>query len=218
MPLRSNVVRRSSISSEECTSAGRESFTSSYRRYPRSLPTAISWRTASYFSSKPVAATALLPLPESVSRFPRELHRCSSAHCPHEMQRESPRWTKGGSESLRKTLNFFGEARCAVLCLLCCCTLARLPCRSLTVSSTLDIRIDAGTDQSVIRATLLRYTLKSLPVNILVCGKLVQKVEDLAAHSTLNSIPDKGFSRSSRSFWPSRSRTFHSWGHSRGLR
>lgn len=111
----------------------------------------------------------------------------------------------------RKTLNFFGEARCAVLCLLCCCTLARLPCRSRTVSSTLDIRIDAGTDQSVIRATLLRYTLKSLPVNILVCGKLAQKVEDLAAHSTLNSIPDKGFSRSLRSFWPSRSRTFHSW-------
>jgi hypothetical protein len=31
------------------------------------LPTAISWRTASYFSSKPVAATALLPLPESIS-------------------------------------------------------------------------------------------------------------------------------------------------------
>src|SRR5882762_346415 len=111
----------------------------------------------------------------------------------------------------RKTLNFFGEARCAVLCLLCCRTLARLPCRSRTVSSTLDIRIDAGTDQSVIRATLLRYTLKSLPVNILVCGKLVQKVEDLAAHSTLNSIPDKGVSRSLRSFWPSRSRTFHSW-------
>src|SRR5229473_8623255 len=57
MPLRSNVVRRSSISSEECTSAGSESFTSSYRRYPRSLPTAMSWRTASYFSSRPTAAT-----------------------------------------------------------------------------------------------------------------------------------------------------------------
>src|SRR6266436_9842132 len=211
MPLRSNVVRRSSISSEECTSAGRESFTSSYRRYPRSLPTAISWRTASYFSSKPVAATALLPLPKCVSRFPRELHRCSSAHCPHEMQRESPRWTKGGSESPGRLSIFSVKLDAPVLCPLCCCTLARLPCRCRTVPSTIDIRIDAGTDQSVIRATLLRYTLKSLPVNILVCGKLVQKVEDFAAHSTLNSIPDKGFSRSLRSFWPSRSRTFHSW-------
>src|SRR6266481_1506393 len=211
MPLRSNVVRRSSISSEECTSAGRESFTSSYRRYPRSLPTAISWRTASYFSSKPVAATALLPLPKCVSRFPRELHRCSSAHCPHEMQRESPRWTKGGSESPGRLSIFSVKLDAPVLCPLCCCTLARLPCRCRTVPSTIDIRIDAGTDQSVIRATLLRYMLKSLPVNILVCGKLVQKVEDLAAHSTLNSIPDKGVSRSLRSFWPSRSRTFHSW-------
>src|SRR6266849_1239977 len=110
----------------------------------------------------------------------------------------------------RNTLNFFGEARCAVLCLLCCCTLARLPCRCRTVPSTIDIHIDAGTDQSVIRATLLRYTLKSLPVNILVCGKLLRKVEDSATRTGLNSTLDKGFSRSSRPFSPSRSRTFHS--------
>ena len=110
----------------------------------------------------------------------------------------------------RKTLKFFGEARCAVLCLLCCCTLARLPCRCRTVPSTIDIRIDAGTDQSVIRATLLRYTLKSLPVNILVCGKLPKEVEDLAAHWHLNSTPDKGFSRASQPSGPSRSQSFHS--------
>ena len=112
----------------------------------------------------------------------------------------------------RKTLNFFGEARYAravsLVLLHACPPAVPLPNGS---KHYIDIRIDAGTDQSVIRATLLRYTLKSLPVNILVCGKLAQKVEDLAAHSTLNSIPDKGFSRSSRSFWPSRSRTFHSW-------
>src|SRR5882762_8493308 len=94
----------------------------------------------------------------------------------------------------RKTLKFFGEARCAVLCLLCCCTLARLPCRCRTVPSTIDINIDAGTDQSVIRATLLRYTLKSLPVNILVCGKLPGRVEDFRTPAPPNSAPDKGFS------------------------
>src|SRR5690242_19389153 len=94
----------------------------------------------------------------------------------------------------RKTLKFFGEARCAVLCPLCCCTLARLPCRCRTVPSTIDIHIDARTDQSVIRATLLRYTLKSLPVNILVCGKRSRKVEDSDPHSHPNSTPDKGFS------------------------
>ncbi len=94
----------------------------------------------------------------------------------------------------RKTLKFFGEARCAVLCLLCRCTLARLPCRCRTVPSTIDINIDAGTDQSVIRATLLRYTLKSLPVNVLVCGKPSKEVEDLETCSFPNFIPDKGFS------------------------
>src|ERR1700758_5344679 len=93
----------------------------------------------------------------------------------------------------RKTLKFFGEARCAVPCLLCCCTLARLPCRCRTVPSTIDINIDAGTDQSVIRATLLRYTLKSLPVNILVCGKPLKRLGDLGACWPLNSTPDKGF-------------------------
>lgn len=114
----------------------------------------------------------------------------------------------------RKTLKFFGEARCAVLCLLCCCTLARLPCRCRTVPSTIDINIDAGTDQSVIRATFLRYTLKFLPVNILVCGKLPEEVEDLGAGWHLNSAPDKGFSRSPGQFGPSGSRTFHSRGFS----
>lgn len=110
----------------------------------------------------------------------------------------------------RKTLKFFGEARCAVLCLLCCCTLARLPCRCRTVPSTIDIHIDAGTDQSVIRATLLRYTLKSLPVNVLVCGKLVKDEEDSRPRCYLNSTPDKDFSsvfQAERSFYPE---NFHS--------
>ena len=110
----------------------------------------------------------------------------------------------------RKTLKFFGEARCAVLCLLCCCTLARLPCRCRTVPSTIDINIDAGTDQSVIRATLLRYTLKSLPVNVLVCGKRPKGVEDLEAYRYFNSTPDKGFSRAFPPPKLSRSQSFHS--------
>jgi hypothetical protein len=110
----------------------------------------------------------------------------------------------------RKTLKFFGEARCAVLCLLCCCTLARLLCHCRTVPSTIDINIDAGTDQSVIRATLLRYTLKSLPVNILVCGKRPERVEDLGGRGQLNSTPDKGFSRSAQPFGPFQGQTFHS--------
>lgn len=117
----------------------------------------------------------------------------------------------------RKTLNFFGEARCAVLCLLCCCTLAHLPCRCRTVPSTIDINIDAGTDQSVIRATLLRYTLKSLPVNILVCGKRPREVEDVQAYWCLNSTPDKGFSRAFLRSGPCRSRSFHSRAPGRGL-
>jgi hypothetical protein len=110
----------------------------------------------------------------------------------------------------RNTLKFFGEARCAVLCLLCCCTLARLPCRCRTVPSTIDINIDAGTNQSVIRATLLRYTLKSLLVNVLVCGKRPKEVEDLEAHGYLNSTPDKGFSRAFLLPGSSRSQSFHS--------
>jgi hypothetical protein len=99
----------------------------------------------------------------------------------------------------RKTLKFFGEARCAVLCLLCCCTLARLPYRCRTVPSTIDISIDAGTDKSVIRATLLRYMLKSLPVNILVCGKRPPKWKTLGLCSRPNYTLDKGFSLD---WWP----------------
>jgi hypothetical protein len=117
----------------------------------------------------------------------------------------------------RKTLKFFGEARCAVPCLLCCCTLARLPCRCRTVPSTMDINIDAGTDQSVIRATLLRYTLKSLPVNILVCGKRLGEVEDSEADWHLNSTPNKGFSRTFLPSVPSRSQSFHNRASGSGL-
>jgi hypothetical protein len=109
----------------------------------------------------------------------------------------------------RKTLKFFGEARCAVPCLLCCCTLARLPCRCRTVPSTIDISIDAGTDQSVIRATLLRYTHKSLPVNILVCGKRPRIVEESGAYVGPNSTRDKGFSQGLGRFSHSGTRTFH---------
>lgn len=110
----------------------------------------------------------------------------------------------------RKTLKFFGEARCAVLCLLCCCTLARLPCRCRTLPSTIDKYIDAGTDQSVIRATLLRYTLKSISVNILVCGKPLKEVEDFRAYCPMNSTPDKGFSWDLGQFCPFERQTFHS--------
>src|SRR5882757_3953384 len=83
---------------------------------------------------------------------------------------------------------------------------ARLPCRCRTVPSTIDIHIDAGTNQSVIRTTLLRYTLKSLPVNILVCGKLSKVVEDLAPSRPFNTTPDKGFSFHPKRFLPFPSR------------
>jgi hypothetical protein len=115
----------------------------------------------------------------------------------------------------RKTLKFFGEARCAVPCLWCCRTLARLPCLFPSdkgfdmAPCTIDIHIDAGIYDSVIRATLLRYTLKSLPVNVLVCGKQGKEVEDLGASCRLNSIPDKGFSYVWRSFSRFRTQTFH---------
>src|SRR6267378_1083956 len=87
---------------------------------------------------------------------------------------------------------------------------ARLPCRCRTVPSTIDIHIDAGTNQSVIRTTLLRYTLKSLPVNILVCGKLSKVVEDLAPFRPFNTTPDKGFSSARSGFCLFRAGTFHS--------
>jgi hypothetical protein len=93
-----------------------------------------------------------------------------------------------------KTLNFFGEALCAVLYLWCCRTLARLLRRRGTSPFSPDILIDAGIHEFVIRATLLRYTLKSRHVNVLVCGFLAETVEDRALPAVLNTTPDKGFS------------------------
>src|SRR2546425_6412665 len=51
MPALPKALNRSSSSSDEVISDGSSSFTSSYNRYPFSLPTLISWRTSSYFSS-----------------------------------------------------------------------------------------------------------------------------------------------------------------------
>src|SRR5207249_2686541 len=51
MPALPKVLKRSSSSSEEVISEGSSSLTSSYSRYPFSLPILISCRTSSYFSS-----------------------------------------------------------------------------------------------------------------------------------------------------------------------
>src|SRR6266849_11175332 len=112
LPLRSNVVSRSSISSDECTSAGSESFTSSYSRYPRSLPTAMSWRTASYFSSSPEAATTLLLL--VYRNCPCEFYRTRAVLVGCREIRPDTRI--GRHKVLREALKFFGKAvlRCAV--------------------------------------------------------------------------------------------------------
>src|SRR5215470_6220682 len=129
MPLRSNVVSRSSISSDECTSAGSESFTSSYSRYPRSLPMAMSCRTASYFSSKPVAATAFLPLLNYVSRDSRELPHVVPRIVHTKCREIARQWAKGGSESPGK-LSIFSVKPYAPCCLFG--TAARLPaCRAV---------------------------------------------------------------------------------------
>ena len=51
MPALPNVLNRSSSSSDDVMSAGSSSLTSSYSRYPFSLPMAMSCLTSSYFSS-----------------------------------------------------------------------------------------------------------------------------------------------------------------------
>ena len=51
MPALPNVLNRSSNSSDEVISDGNSSLTSSYRRYPFSLPMLMSCRTSSYLSS-----------------------------------------------------------------------------------------------------------------------------------------------------------------------
>src|SRR5215469_7282629 len=192
MPLRSNVVSRSSISSEECTSAGSESFTSSYSRYPRPLPMAMSCRTASYFSSKPVAATAFPPLLNRVSRDSRELPHVVPRIVHTKCREIARQWAK--ERIPRKTLNFFGEALCAVLSVWYCCTLARLPRRRGSSPCSPDIHIDAGIHESVIRATLLRYTLKSHSVNVLLCGIPSKPVDYGSTCSPRNSLANKPLS------------------------
>src|SRR5216684_2080242 len=65
MPALPNVLNRSSSSSEEVISAGSSSLTSSYSRYPFSLPMLISCRTSSYFSSSAVFNVVLYSLRQS---------------------------------------------------------------------------------------------------------------------------------------------------------
>ena len=80
----------------------------------------------------------------------------------------------GGSESPWK-LSIFSVKPDAPCCL---SAAARLPaCRAFfarkrfaTAPCPIDKYIDAGVHESVIRTTLPRYTLKSHPVNVLLCG------------------------------------------------
>ncbi len=74
----------------------------------------------------------------------------------------------------------------------------------------MDIHIDAGTHESVIRATLLRYTLKSRPVNVLVCGFRHLQWKTSGSAQTLNFLPDKGFTGASETIGLFPGESFHS--------
>src|SRR3982751_6374766 len=65
MPALPNVLNRSSSSSEDVMSAGSSSLTSSYSRYPFSLPMEMSCLTSSYFSSIDNAMSSCAPLRRS---------------------------------------------------------------------------------------------------------------------------------------------------------
>src|SRR4026208_1398257 len=79
MPALPKVLNRSSSSSDEVMSAGSNSLTSSYRRYPFSLPIVISCRIPSYFSPMTKAVVSLVqflePPEQLLLAFPQRHER-----------------------------------------------------------------------------------------------------------------------------------------------
>src|SRR5207302_6367958 len=133
------------------------------------LPTAISWRTASYFSSRPTAATnppAYLAQSQALSDMP------DSVLIRRDTRRLARRRKPRGSFP-RRFLAFLFENLCTAP-LVC-----RRP-RALPASRTFGgpapaakyTYIDAFNGKTVTRETLLRYTFKSRLVNVLIRGFL----------------------------------------------
>src|SRR5215470_14625142 len=145
---------------------------------------AMSCRTASYFSSKPVAATALLPL-VSISF-------CANlivARIVHTKYREKAR--NGRSEDspiLYANLDFFVKTLCAVPRLLPLHA-ARLPRFRGTAPASRDTYIDAEESESVSRVTLLSYTLNSLYVNVFLPFDLPRIRAGLQGYHAFSSCP-----------------------------
>src|SRR5215212_1354013 len=79
MPALPNVLNRSSSSSEDVMSAGRSSLTSSYSRYPFSLPMEMSCLTSSYFSSIDNGISPLAPRSDSQRPAPESGASASGA-------------------------------------------------------------------------------------------------------------------------------------------
>src|SRR5215510_13849981 len=92
MPALPKVLKRSSSSSEEVISEGSSSLTSSYSRYPFSLPILISCRTSSYFSSidiymVPQRLRNLLDLVQEINLFPpQRVNLVSVLARPHRLK------------------------------------------------------------------------------------------------------------------------------------
>src|SRR5438094_4235125 len=130
---------------------------------------AMSWRTASYFSSRPTAATNSSQLLTAIPGTPR--HASVRAHSQRHTQARAQAQTRGSFP--RRFLAFLFENLCTAP-LVC-----RRP-RALPASRTFGglapaakyTYIDAFNGKTVTRETLLRYTFKSHCVNILIRGFL----------------------------------------------
>src|SRR5206468_8917375 len=130
---------------------------------------AMSWRTASYFSSRPTAATNSSQLLTAIPGTPR--HASVRAHSQRHTQARAQAQTRGSFP--RRFLAFLFENLCTAP-LVC-----RRP-RALPASRTFGglapaakyTYIDAFNGKTVTRETLLRYTFKSRLVNVLIPGFL----------------------------------------------
>src|SRR6266436_4566039 len=128
----------------------------------------MSWRTASYFSSRPAAATnssycltAIPIIPEPIGEHP---------HSQRHAQTGAPAQTTGIFPK-RKSLAFLIENLCtAPLCPLLALCGARFPHFWSPRPASKYIYIDAFNGKFVTRKTLLRYTFKCCGVNILIRG------------------------------------------------
>jgi hypothetical protein len=129
------------------------------------LPTAISWRTASYFSSRPTAAT-------NSSRYFAAIPGTTGHIGNNFLRRARADWRAGVDygENFPEDRSHFDLKK------LCTAPLAPCVARSTHFWSPAPAAhhtyIDAFNGKTVTRETLLRYTLKSHLVNILIRGFL----------------------------------------------